>query len=91
MIGGTLMMDGIPILPTTLVTVDTYLLGSFDMATLYTKGDVTIEVGLSGNDFIENLRTILAEVRAALVVKNNDRTAFVKGTFSTDMAALETA
>jgi hypothetical protein len=42
-------------------------------------------------EFTRNLRTIIAEWRGALVVKNNDRTAFVKGVFATDMAALETA
>ena len=91
MIGGSLSMDGVPIIPLTLITVGTYLVGAFDLATMYTKGDLSIEIGLDGSDFTKNLRTILAEVRAALVVKNNDRTAFVKGTFATDMAALETA
>ncbi len=91
MIGGSLSMDGIPIIPTTLVTVDNYLVGSFDMATLYEKGSLMVEVGLDADDFTKNLRTIRAEWRGALVVKNNDRTAFVKGVFSTDMAALETA
>lgn len=91
MIGGSLSMDGVPIIPTTLVTVDTYLVGSFDLATLYEKGSLMIEVGLDADDFTKNLRTIRAEWRGALVTKNNYRTAFVKGTFSTDMAALETA
>lgn len=89
-VGSTLLMDGVAILPTTLVTAGTFLMGSFDLATLYTKGDIQIEIGLDGNDFTKNLRTIIAEVRAALVVKNNDRTAFVKGTFSTAKTALET-
>jgi HK97 family phage major capsid protein len=91
MIAGSLSMDGIPIIPTTLVTVDNYLVGSFDLATLYEKGSLSIEVGLDADDFTKNLRTIRAEWRGALVVKNNDRTAFVKGVFATDMAALETA
>lgn len=91
MIAGQLSLDGIPIIKTTLVTVDTYLVGAFNLATLYDKGAIRIEMGLDGNDYTKNLRTILAEYRAAMVVKNNDRTAFVKGTFSTDMAALETA
>lgn len=90
MVGGNLNMDGIPIIESTLVTAGQYLVGSFDMATLYTKGAIRIEMGLDGNDYTKNLRTILAEVRGALVVKNNDRTAFVKGVFSTDKAALET-
>jgi len=91
MIAGDLLMDGVPIIPTTLVTAGEYLVGSFDLATLYTKGDMSISIGLDADDFTKNLRTILIEVRAALIVKNNDRTAFVKGVFATDMAALETA
>lgn len=90
-VGGTLLLDGVPIIPTTLVTAGTYLVGNFPLATLYTKGGINIQVGLDGNDFTKNLRTILAEWRGALVTKNNDRTAFVKGTFATDQAALETA
>lgn len=89
-IAGELTLDGIPIIPTTLVTVTEYLVGAFDLATLYDKGEVQIEVGLDGNDFTKNMRTIRAEWRGAMVVKNNDRTAFVKGDFDTDKTALET-
>lgn len=91
MVAGQLSLDGIPLIGTTLVTAGTYLVGYFPLATLYTKGGINVQVGLDGNDFTLNLRTILAEWRGALVTKNNDRTAFVKGTFSTDKAALETA
>lgn len=90
-IAGQMSLDGIPIVKTTLVTAGTYLVGAFNMATLYSLGTMTIEMGLSGDDFTKNLRTIIAEYRGAMVVKNNDRTAFVKGTFATDIAALETA
>jgi HK97 family phage major capsid protein len=91
MVAGQLSLDGIPIIKTTLVTAGTYLVGAFNLATLYDKGAISLEMGLDGNDFTKNLRTIIAEYRGAMVVKNNDRTAFVKGTFSTDKAALETA
>jgi HK97 family phage major capsid protein len=91
MIAGQLSLDGIPIVKTTLVTAGTYLVGVFNMATLYDKGSISFEMGLDSNDFTKNLRTIIAEYRGAMVVKNNNRTAFVKGTFSTDKAALETA
>lgn len=90
MIGGELMLDGVRIIPTTLVTAGTYLVGDFNKASLYEKESIRIEMGLDGNDYTKNLRTILAEWRGAVVVKNNDRTAFVKGTFATDKAALET-
>jgi len=91
MVAGNLSLDGIPILETTLVTVGTYLIGAFDMATVYDKGAISIEIGRDADDFTKNLVTVLAEWRGLCVVKNNDRTAFVTGTFATDMAALETA
>lgn len=90
MVAGQLSLDGTPIIKTTLVTAGTYLVGAFDLATLYEKEAINIQMGQDGNDFTKNLRTIIAEYRGAMVVKNNDRTAFVKGTFATDKALLET-
>lgn len=90
MIGGNLSMDGIPIIPTTLVTQDEYLIGHFEFAKLLTKEGVKITVGLDSDDFTKNFRTILAEWRGVSFIKNNDRTAFVAGDFTTDKAALET-
>lgn len=90
-IGDTLTLDGVPMIATTLVTAGTYLIGNFNLSVLYQMQGVMINIGLDGNDWTKNLRTIIAEWRGALVTKNNDRTAFVKGTFATDIAALETA
>jgi len=90
-IAGQMSLDGVPIIETTLVTAGTFLVGNFPLATLYTKGTINITIGLDGNDYTKNLRTILAEFRGCMVTKNNDRTAFVKGTFATCVAALETA
>jgi len=84
-------LDGVPIITTTLVTVDEYLIGDFTMATVWNRGDISIEVGLDGNDFTKNIRTVLAEWRGLVIVKTNRRSAFVAGTFSTDAAVLETA
>jgi HK97 family phage major capsid protein len=90
MVGGSLSLDGIPIIPTTLVTVDKYLIGDFSKAFVLTKQGVTIEVGYNSDNFVKNFKTIRAEWRGVTFVKTNDRTAFVTGTFSTDAAALET-
>ena len=90
MVAGQLSLDGTPIVPTTLVTQGEFLMGDFSKASLYDKGELRIEIGLDADDWTKNLRTILAEWRGALVVKNNDRTAFVKGVFATAKAALET-
>lgn len=88
--GMNLSLDGIPIIPTTLVTVDKYLIGNFSLAHLVTRDSIRIEMGLDADDFTKNMRTIRAEWRGLTYVKNNDRTAFVTGDFSTDIAALET-
>ncbi len=83
-------LDGVPIITTTLVTVDEYLIGDFTMATVWNRGDISIEIGLDGNDFTKNMRTVLGEWRGLVIVKTNRRSAFVQGTFSTDQAVLET-
>jgi HK97 family phage major capsid protein len=90
-IGMDLTLDGVPMIGSTLVTAGTYLVGNFNLSVLYQKQGVMINIGLDGNDWTKNMRTIIAEWRGALVTKNNNRTAFVKGTFATDIAALETA
>lgn len=83
-------LDGVPIITTTLVTVDEYMVANFPLATVWDKGAIDVQVGLDGNDFTKNMRTIRAEWRGLVILKNNDRTAFVKGDFSVDAAALET-
>jgi len=88
LIGGSLSFDGIPIIQTTLVTVGQYLIGDFTKSLVLDKGGITIDVGLDGNDFTKNMRTVLSEWRGVVITKNNDRTAFVKGVFATDIAAL---
>ena len=90
MIAGQMSLDGMPIIESTLVTQDEYLFGNFDLATVYDKGSIRIEVGRDSDDFTKNMVTVLAEWRGLNLVKNNDRGAFVTGTFSVDAAALET-
>lgn len=90
MIAGTLSFDGIPVVKSTLITQGDFLMGDFTKASVDFKQGVTIEVGYNADNFVKNYKTIRAEVRAVCYVENNDRTAFVKGTFATAKAALET-
>jgi len=87
---GQMSLDGIPILETTLVTIDQYMVGYFPNATVYDKGAISVEVGLDSDDFTKNLRTVRAEWRGLVIVKTNVRPSFVKGVFTTDKAAIET-
>ena len=91
MVAGQLSLDGIPIIPTTLVTVDKYLIGDFTKAFVLTKQGITIEIGYNADNFVKNFKTIRAEWRGVTFVKTNDRSAFVTGDFSVDAATLETA
>jgi HK97 family phage major capsid protein len=90
MVAGTLMLDGTPIIKNNNITAGDFLVGDFSKATIAQKSQISVEVGLDGNDFTKNMRTILAEWRGQLFVENNDTTAFVTGTFATTNAALET-
>jgi len=87
-VAGQLMLDGIPIHKSTLVTADSFLMGDFTKAHMRTRKGISIEVGMIANNFIDNYKTILAEWRGVVYVKNNDRTAFVKGAFAASITAL---
>ena len=90
MVAGQLSLDGVVLVPTTLVTDGEYLIGNFASATVYDKGEMNIEVGRDSDDFTKNLVTVLAEWRGLCLVKTNRRPAFITGVFATDKAALET-
>ena len=90
MVAGEMSLDGIPIIETTLVAQDTFLIGEFAKSTVYDKGMVDIKVGYENDDFTKNLVTILAEWRGLNIIKTNDASAFVTGTISVAAAALET-
>lgn len=90
MVGSNLLMDGIRIIETTLVTAGKYLIGDFTKAISVQRSAIKFDIGVENDDFTKNLRTILAEWRGATIVKNNDRSALVYGDFATDKATLET-
>lgn len=90
-VAGQLILDGMPIIETTLITQDEYLIGFFEFATVWDKGAIEMSVGFENDDFTKNLVTILAEWRGLNIVRTNKQDAFVAGTISTDAAALETA
>ena len=90
MVGSSMSLDGIPIIENTNIAQGDFLIGDFAKGTIVEKSGIEVEIGLDGSDFTKNMRTILAEWRGQLFVQNNDTTAFVKGTFATTNAALET-
>jgi hypothetical protein len=90
MVAGNLNLDGTPIIENNDITAGDFLIADFSKALIAQKSGITVEVGLDGNDFTKNMRTIIAEWRGEVIIENNDTTAFVTGTFATTNAALET-
>lgn len=90
MMGSTLSLDGMPIVETTAMTAGNYLIGDMSKALIAERSGISVEVGLDSGDFLKNMRSILAEWRGEVIIENNDTTAFVKGVFATDAAAMET-
>ena len=89
--GNSLSIDGTPVVVSNLVSIGKYVVGDFGLSTLWTRQALTIEIGYNADNFVKNFKTIRAEWRGAAVVETNDRTAFVEGTFATDIAAITAA
>lgn len=66
------VLFGLPVVPTTSMTVDKFLVGDFQRAaTLYDRWLPRVEVSTEHSDFfVKNMVAILAEQRLALAVKN---------------------
>ena len=78
-----------PVVETTAMTVDKFLVGAFKMgAELFVREDANVQLSTEDSDnFRKNLVTILAEERAALADYRPE--AFIKGDFSDAEADLE--
>ena len=87
-VNGTLTLDGIPVVANTGIAVDNFLTMDGTKDTVFSRGEMTINIGLDGDDFTKNMRTILAEWRGLNRIKGNDTTAFVTGVISTAITAL---
>ncbi len=86
-----LSVDGTPVVVSTAIDKGEYIVGNFQLSTLYTKDSLEVEVGYNADNFVKNFKTIRCEWRGAGVIETNDRTAFVAGTIATDIAAIEKA
>jgi hypothetical protein len=89
--GQTLSIDGTPVVVSNAIAKGEYVVGNFQLSTLYTKDSLEVEVGYNADNFVKNFKTIRAEWRGAGVIETNDRTAFVAGTIATDIAAIAKA
>ena len=83
-------IEGVPIVQSAAITSgDYHVIDASRFGIYYNRESLRVEIGESGNDFIENQKTVLCESRGVLAVM--DSGAAVTGDFTTDKAALETA
>jgi HK97 family phage major capsid protein len=82
---------GLRVITSTAITAGTFLVGDFSKDVLGIREEINIQIGYENDDFTKNLVTIVGEMRAVNYIKANNVAAFVKGTFATVKAAMETA
>lgn len=88
---GDMVINGMKVIATTAVTAGEFIGGDTTVANVLFREALNVQIGLDGNDFINNKKTILVEQRLVQYVSANDTPVLVKGVFSTAKAALETA
>lgn len=81
---GNMTLWGLPVIESTSMTADNFLVGDFKQAELYNRWDTTVEAGYENDDFTKNMVTLLCESRLALGIV--DKLALVKGDFTTALA-----
>jgi len=89
-ISGDLVISGMKIIETTAVTADDFLGGDTKVVNVLKRSELGIQIGLDGNDFTNNLKTMLLEKRLVQFASANDVGTLIKGDFTTAAAALET-
>ena len=84
-------LDGLIIVTTTNIAAGTFLVGDMSKSNVRIRENMSLQVGYVNDDFQRNMVTILAEMRAAHYVKENQVDAFVTGDIATAIAALDSA
>ncbi len=87
-IAGRTMVNGLNVIRTTQVTKGTFVLGDFSKYRVRIHKEKLV-MGWDSDDFTKNKRTIIGESRLIQYVSSNEKTSFIKGTFATIIAALE--
>lgn len=77
-------IDGMRVIPTARVASNTLLVGDFRYGRVYTAGDIEVTFGLQNQQFVQNMVTMLAEIRLGLLIRDVNLSAFRK---VTDIAA----
>jgi HK97 family phage major capsid protein len=87
-INGEMNVSGLKLVETTAVTAGDFIGGDTSVAQVLFRQEIGVLIGLDGNDFTQNKKTLLAEKRLVQFVSGNDEQVIVKGDFATAKAAI---
>lgn len=82
---------GMKVIATPAIAAGTFLGGDMTVIQVLNREILSLQIGLDGNDFTQNKKTMLAERRLAQFVPANDATVLITGTFAAAKAELQTA
>ena len=83
-----LEVAGMRVIPTTAVTGENFIGGDLTVLQVLVREELGLQIGLNGNDFIDNKKTMLVEKRLVQFASANDTQCLVKGAFNTAKALL---
>ena len=72
-------MWGLPVVPNEAATEGTACVGDSTFTGLYMRQEITFAIGFSGTQFVEGEKTVLATLRAAMVVRSGAKFCTVTG------------
>lgn len=87
---GELVVSGMKVIESKAITAGDFIGGDMTVVNVLIRDEMGIQIGLDGNDFTQNKKTMLVEKRIAQFVSANDTGVIVTGDFTTAIAALKT-
>ncbi len=87
-IDGSMNVSGMRVIETTAITAGNFVGGDLSVVNVLKRDELGITIGLDGNDFTQNKKTMLLEKRLVQFVSANDTGVIVDGDFTTAKAAL---
>ncbi len=84
-----LIVNGVRIIETTAITAGEFVGGDLSVMNVMFVDGMNIRIGETGNDLIQNLKTVVLEQRLVQFESANDYRLIVKGTFANAIAQLD--
>ena len=85
---GDMVVSGMKVIETTAITEGYFLGGQMSVLNLLIREEMGIQIGLDGNDYTQNKKTLLAEKRLVQFCSANDTGVIIQGDLATAKAAI---